>query len=275
MTFAPKEVSRELGTPVELYLFELDTDRFAYTNGEDSIVFDSVTYLPTPVSRSSVVSTVDSKENQIDITLPGDNAFARLYIGVIPGEFPEITIRQLHRNDPGSEAIFVFQGSVSSVGFVDNLRRAQLACQSITSASRRMMPRFTFQGLCNHNLYDGGCTEPEAANEEFATVTAVSGRTLTLTGISNLGSTTFWRGGFIQFGNEYRTVMVQAMDVVTLDLPFLNDPTSASVRILPGCDHIIDSDCLLKFGSGPDGNVINHSGWPYVPQKNPFVTGLD
>ena len=65
---------------------------------------------------------------------------------------------------------------------------------------------------------------------------------------------------------------------MTVDLPFSANPTGEVVRILPGCDHIIDSDCQLVFQAIgeplADGNTINHSGYPYVPQKNPFE-GLD
>lgn len=275
MVFSDFEVSADQGSPVELYEFDLGGTKFRYTNVERDFVFQSNTYAATPIRRSRVISTFDAKDSQVNIELPGNNIFARLFIGVIPGEFPEITIRQLHRADPSSEAIFVFQGFVSTVGFTEDLDKADLACRPITSASGRIIPRHTYQALCNHNLYDPNCnrdgTVSEATFEENVTVDSISGRTLTIAaGQLSTEAAAFWQAGFIQFGNEYRQIVLQPVGrVMTLDLPFLEDPTGSIVRILPGCDHIIDSDCDLVYS-----NTINHGGSPYVAPKNPFE-GLD
>jgi uncharacterized phage protein (TIGR02218 family) len=271
MTYASRERSKEAGKPIELFLFELGLSRFAYTNRETSITFESQIYEPIPISRSKIVTTLDNKDSQVNIRLPGDNTFARMYIGVIPGEFPEITIRQLHTNDPDSQAIFTFQGFVSTVGFMDDCKRADVACRPLTSASSRTIPRHTFQALCNHNLYDGNCTQLEADFEESPTVASVSGRQVTISAgtATNLSGSGYWEAGFIQFGNEFRTINVQADNVMTLNLPFLQAVTGQTVRMLPGCNHIIDQDCDSVFS-----NTLNHGGFPYVPFRNPF-NGLD
>ena len=40
------------------------------------------------------------------------------------------------------------------------------------------------------------------------------------------------------------------------------------VDVFAGCDHTVDT-CDQKFD-----NVINYGGWPYVPSKNPFESGI-
>ncbi len=271
MTFSEFEVSPDSGRPIEIYEFKLGNDRFRYTNVERDFEFQSDTYQSVPVSRSRITSSYDSKDSQVNIELPGDNIFARLYIGIIPGEFPEVTIRQLHRNDPDAEAVFVFQGFVSTVGFSEDLRQADLACRPSTSSSGRIIPRHTFQGLCNHSLYDPRCTVLEPTFEENVTVEGVDNRELTVdSGQLSTEVAEFWTAGFIEFGNEFRTIVAQSTRVMTLDFPFLNDPTGETIRILPGCDHLIASDCDLTYA-----NIVNHGGYPYVPTKDPFGTGLD
>lgn len=270
MTYTAIEVSPESGTPVEVYDFTIGTTVFRNTNAERDFTFSGNLYTATPISRSRVISTIDSKDSQVSIELPGDNIFARLFVGIIPGELPTLTIRQLHRLDPASEAVFVFQGLVSTVGFSDDLKQADLACRPLTSASGRLIPRHTWQELCNHTLYDPRCTITEISREENVTVQSVSLRDLTINaGQLSTEAAEFWTNGFIQFGNEFRTISKQTVRTMTLDLPFREDPTGQTVRILPGCDHLISGDCLLVYN-----NVVNHGGDPYAPLKNPFE-GLD
>ncbi len=277
--FVKHEISTEDGSPIELYEFILGGTPFRYTNAEQDFVYQSNEFLAAPVSRSKIVSTIDDKDSQVDVKLPGDNTFARLYIGVIPAEFPEVTIRQLHTNDIDAEAIFVFQGAVSTVGFGNNLSESSLACKPITSTSGRTVPRHTYQSLCNNSLYDPRCGELEADREEFVLCESVDGSRILTIGAGELSTEVdgHWSGGFIEFGSEFRTISVQpAGRIMTIDLPFLNDPTGSSIRILPGCNHIIGEDCLNKFGTSPatGGNTVNHTGYPQVGQKNPFE-GLD
>jgi uncharacterized phage protein (TIGR02218 family) len=270
MSFEQYEESVDSGAPLELYEFSLGLTKFRYTNAEKDFTFQTQVYTATPIERSRIISTIDSKDGQVNIELPGNNVFARLYIGIIPGEFPEITIRQLHVPDPSAEAIFVFQGSVSTVGFVDDLRKANLACRPITSASSKVIPRDTFQGQCNNNLYDDRCTISEPAFDENVTVATVVDRVVTIdSGQLSTEVAGYWLGGFIEHLNEFRSIVVQSGRIMTVDLPFLDSPAAATVRILPGCNHIIDEDCDLVYS-----NTVNHTGFPYVPTKNPFE-GLD
>ncbi len=271
MTYTQFETSPDSGAPVELFDFTLGASNFRYVNQERDFTFLGNVYTATPVSRSNIVSSFDSKDSQISVELPGDNVFARLFIGIVPASLPEVTIRQLHLTDPAQESIFVFRGFVSTVGFSGDLSKSSLACRPLTSGSGRIVPRYTFQGLCNHVLYDESCTIQESAFQENVTVESVSGRLLTVNAgqLSN-EDLNRWTGGFIQFGTEFRQIVKQpAGRVMTLDLQFLNTPAGGTIRILPGCDYVINGDCLTIYN-----NVVNQAGFPYVPTKNPFE-GLD
>ena len=49
----------------------------------------------------------------------------------------------------------------------------------------------------------------------------------------------------------------------------------STVVVLAGCDHSVTT-CDTKFNTPEDtqSNVINYGGFPFVPGKNPFETGL-
>lgn len=271
MSFSIEERSREDGQPIELYQFNLGGDSFVYTNQEGDETYDAITYISESISRSSVKNTIDTKENQLTITVPSTNPFARLFVTVIPGDRASITVRQVHRTDTSDEVVVVFKGFVSTVGFAQNGKAVKINCRPITSAAERPVPRHTYQGLCNHMLYDARCTLSEAVFEENADITAVSGRNITTSGLTNVGvAADYWEAGFCQFGNEYRLIVSQTENVFKLNIPFANTVNGETLRFLPGCKHRRVTDCQTKFG-----NAVNYGGFPFVPTKNPFATGLD
>jgi len=53
-------------------------------------------------------------------------------------------------------------------------------------------------------------------------------------------------------------------------LPFSTSPMGQTVKCNKGCKHRVTADCLNRFA-----NTANYGGFPYVPKKNPFQTGLD
>jgi len=271
MSFSIEERSREDGQPIELYQFALGGDFFTYTNQESDETYGAIVYTAETISRTSIKNTIDAGENQITITVPSTNAFARLFVTVIPGDRASITIRQVHRTDTADETVVAFKGFVSTVGFGQDGKAVKINCRQITSAAERPVPRHTYQGLCNHMLYDARCGLSEATFEENATITAVDGRNVTTSGLTNVGGgDDYWEAGLCQFGSEYRLIVGQTANVMKLNIPFANTINGESLRFVPGCKHRRVTDCQTKFS-----NAINYGGFPFVPTKNPFETGLD
>lgn len=76
-------------------------------------------------------------------------------------------------------------------------------------------------------------------------------------------------------GDDHRLILSQSGDDVTLLLPFPETIVGSTVVLLAGCDHSITT-CDTKFNTPEDtlSNVINYGGFAFVPNKNPFETGL-
>lgn len=269
MTFDTQERSAEGGQPIELFKFDLGGTLYTYTNQESTQTFDAIVYTPEAISRGKIQNSFEQKKTQLTITVPVDNEFAQLFISIIPGETAILEVRQVHRTDGADQTVLIFKGRVGTVGFSNDGKSAKITCRPIMAAVERPIPRHTYQGLCNHMHYDDRCTVVQGSFEETGSVTTVNGRNITTSGLTNVSSSDYWEAGFVQFGVEYRLIVAQTDNVFRLNLPFSADIVGETLTFLPGCKHR-RSDCATKFS-----NIENYGGYPFVPTKNPFETGLD
>lgn len=280
MVFNTLETGSESGQPIELYTFRLGNGtptRYTSSQNEVTLTTTLEVFTPVAIERGNLVEELNNPNtNRLQITLPAGDDWVAQFRNIAPGQRATITIRRLHRADLGGseDTITIFKGTVRNVSFSKNGRQAVLQVLPITSAMSRPMPRRTYQNLCNHMLYDSRCgileNDPNFRLSN-ALVTAVSGDVITVTGAAAFDALAdFFEGGFITFGDDYRTVVAQSGDNLTVITPFLSSPDGELVSVNAGCKHRVTTDCLNKFN-----NLSNYGGFPYVPTKNPFATGLD
>lgn len=280
MTFDAFETAQETGAPIEIYRFDLGADTFEYTSAEDDQVVSTITYSAIPIQRGPISHRSGESQEPLTITVPGDNEFAIKYISNVPGVQAFVTIQRFHRTDtPTPQVITVFEGFVQSVAFVEQAKEARIAVAPTESARSRPIPRFTYQGLCNHILYDSGCKvnkDDVAFKLSSGSVTVISGNDITVPGAAAFGDGWF-TGGYVELlsGTDFRLVLNHVGDVLTLLLPFPTDAES-TVNVYAGCDHSI-ATCNSKFFTSEDvtSNVINFGGYAFVPTRNPFESGLN
>ncbi len=272
MSYAGFETAGETGNPLELYLFTLSGVPYALNNGEVTWTFNAQDYDPEFVRRGAIKNEADKSGSQLEINISSDHDFAQLFIGVVPGERATVEVFQVHRTDtPGFETKQIFEGTVATVAFHDDGKQAKIICRPLTSAGERPIPRRTYQGLCNHILFDSRCGLLEAAFTETGPVTVVSGRFVTITGLTNVGGgDDYWEAGYIRFGDERRLIVAQAANVFKLNIEFRDSPLLQTVSVIPGCKLRRVTDCATKFN-----NVLRFGGFSYVPLKNPFDSGID
>ncbi len=278
MTFDSFESSVEGSQPIELYRFVLGSETFEYTSAEDQVTVGGLDYDPIPIKRTRVGQGPEERSNQMQITVPGTNVFARRYIANVPGPRAELTISRVQRPDfPGPEVVALFVGFVQSVAFTANAKVAKIAVLPITSAVSRPIPRFTYMGLCNHVLYDSGCKadDTDTAFRHTGTVTAINGNVITVSGATGFADD-FFTAGFVEAGgSDSRLILDHVGNDLTLLLPFPEDILNTTVVVLAGCDHTI-TVCDQKFFTPEDvaSNVINYGGFAFVPTRDIFQNGL-
>jgi hypothetical protein len=270
--FDALESSLELSRPIEVYKFALGGTTFLYTSAEDEITLTPDTYVPEAISRNSIAQGQDDRRRVLDITVPSSNAFAAKYKVTPPGQKATLSIIRLQRDETPTfnTQELIYKGSVQSVQFPDAGETAKISVQSIEAASSRVIPRVTFIGQCNHVLYDAGCGVDPSLFDFLGTVSTVSGNDITLTGAGASGID--FVGGYCKptAASDFRLILAQSGDVLTLMLPFESDVTGANVQAFAGCDHNIEGDCALVFD-----NIAENASFSFVPNKNPFATGLD
>lgn len=270
-TFDILESGREASRPIELYEFILGAEIFRFASTEDDIVVGPNTFIGSSISRGRIKQGSDQANRNLTITMPSTEPFAKKYVTIPPGERASISIFRYQRDEIPSfnTQVLVFKGFLKSTRFPDNGNSTSLICRSIESALNRSMPRFTFMGMCQHILYDLACGALASNFDHFGTATSVVGLDITVGGLSASGLDVV--GGYIRPTAEvdFRTIISQSGDVVTLNIPFANDPSGANMQVFAGCDHLIAGDCALVFD-----RVADFGGFPFVPSKDIFATGV-
>lgn len=273
-TYDQAESSAAASRPVELVSFEIGSSPpYRYTTAPLDLTVAGNAYVAQPgLSRSGVVLGASANDQTVSVELPANNAFAALYVDIVPAEVAVCTILRVNRGESPSFATtqLVFQGRVKAVKFSPDKRKASIGVQSREASFNKQMAAYTFQGPCNHQLYSPLCGSDPAAHTFTGTVAAVSGATITVSGLDASGMD--FVGGYCHptATSDFRMVIAQAVDVLTLLLPFAQSPLGQSIDVLEGCDHTLE-DCANLHD-----RVVAFGGFAWCPgdSNNPFRTGV-
>jgi uncharacterized phage protein (TIGR02218 family) len=268
MTYQAQESSVESGQPVELYEFTIGGTTYRYTSSEDEVTFNSQTWFPRAIQRSDPAQANEDRKQELTVTLPSDDEVASKYIGIPPGQLMQLVVIRFHRGD--TEAYVLWSGRITGAAYKDQGARCLLQGLTTESAFSRAIPRFKYSGLCNHILYDGGCKVSKASFKYTGTVSSEVGNVIVVDGLLSSKGAGWALGGYVTTGDtDYRLVIGQNGDELTLSVNFASSVLSSSVDVYAGCAHTI-TVCDTKFS-----NKDNFGGFPQVPTKNPFSVGLD
>jgi uncharacterized phage protein (TIGR02218 family) len=271
MSYQAQEQSIEVGSPIELYEISYDSVTYRYTSGDAEYTDDATTrtYAPLLISRSDIEYTTDLAKGSLELQVQYDAVFLDMFRTSVPSGVVSITLKRVHRTDLSSQIIVVWKGRIINVSWANNT--ATLACEPIRASVQRYGLRRLFQYQCPHVLYGATCGVSRALYEVTGIVESITGSTIHVTGLSSF-TTDYFAGGYAQYvsstmiTNERRMITnsVGGSNEITLVSPPVNLNVGDTVRVYPGCDHIIDT-CGTKFN-----NVVNFGGFPYTPTKNPF-----
>lgn len=280
MTFDAFESGQEDSQPIEIITITIGAEQFFWTSSEDIVTVGTQDYEPIPIQRGRIVQSPESRESVVDFTVDGENKFAIKYIGVVPGNRAKIKVERVQRPDfPAPEVVTLYEGFVQSVKFSKDGYSAVIASLPIAAALSRAIPRYTYQSLCNHVLYDDLCkvddtdTTWRLGNAEVLTV---SGATITVQGADGEADG-YYTGGFVEAlgGQDARLILEHTGTSLLLLLPFPFDIVGQVVNVFAGCDHTPDT-CDSKFFTTEDltSNVINYGGFAFVPTRDIFRVGI-
>lgn len=264
--------SIEDSRPIELFEFNLGSTPFRFTSAEDEIPIGSDVYTPIAIARGQIEQGSDQSNRNLTVTMPATEAFAQKYRSIPPGEKASLNIFRYERDEsPAFDTqVLMFKGNVQSVAYPNDGHSATFAIRSIESALNRNLPRFTFAGMCQLILYSAACGANASSFDHLGAASSISGDTITVAGAGASGFD--FVGGYLQPTSvtDFRLITAQSGDVLTLLLPFAEDPTGLTMQVFAGCDHLVAGDCALVFDQ-----VANFGGYAFVPNKAIFEVGID
>lgn len=266
------ESSDDGSEPLEIYTITMGTSTFRYTSNSHDVVVNSHTYVASGIKRSKI-ATSNKRNEKITLTFSGDNAFAQSFLGIAPGERAFVNIIRLQRNEVPTydTQALIYKGQVAAGSYGRDGTEIQLTATSVEAAADRKIPRFTFMGMCNHILFDSRCKKGTSGFVAQGAASGASGNTIQVAECAAFADG-FFNGGWCKPVSEsdYRLVIKHVGSTLTLLLPFSGNVDGSTVDVFAGCDHTVGGDCSSKFD-----NVENFGGFPFVPTKNLFATGLD
>lgn len=268
MSFQEYEDSVESGQPIELYHFSIGAEDYYYTSCESSdITFGGHTYVSRQIARNSPDQSTEEGRGKLELILLSDDAVCSRYVGVPPPDTLFVVVTKFHRSDLLDGRI-IWNGKIIAVSYTKDGALCKMTAVASESMVSQQIPTYTYQGLCNHFLYDANCQVLATSFKYTGTVSAVSGDTLTIDGLLAAKGADWAIAGKIVLGTDARLVRAQAGDVLTLSAPFPASPLGQSLDVYAGCDHTL-ATCNSKFA-----NALNYGGFPFVPTKNVFQTGV-
>lgn len=261
MAFSDIEASAASGSKIELYTLTVGSEAYyLHTSIEDTISYGGHDYVPQAISRGVITSKSDE---DVKVEMPADHDFPVLFLEMSPSSRCFLAIHAFHRSLP-SDVQQIFVGEIRNVLFINNMSKAELSVLPAASAFSKPITDRTFQCSCNHVLFSDGCGILRSSYNFVGTVSAVSGRTVTVPGLQASKGDGWATGGYVALGTEdTRLIIDQTGDVLTLSLPFYVTALAQSVTVYAGCDRTIET-CYSKFS-----NTDNFDGCPYLA-GNPF-----
>ena len=110
---AKEEASRR--QPAELYHIQCQDSHWYYTSGDAPVDFDSHTWAPAAIKRSSAHYDAKLEGTRISVTFARTDPAIAGYLAQSPVELSSITIHKLFRDQDPMEACLIFTGVILSV----------------------------------------------------------------------------------------------------------------------------------------------------------------
>lgn len=246
---------------------------YAYTDAEQPITFDGVTYEPIPIEREAINSsgTLDKamlKVRASDLANIGDE-----FKAYPPAQVVNLIIRQGHVGESTnvqSNYPVIWTGRVLGCGYPPN--EIEMTCEPISTAIKRPGLRRNYQTSCPHVLYGSECRANRAAATRQTTVMAATNSRVTVSsGWNGSFEKAKFQGGMIGWTRsngvkELRTIL--QVDAATNRLLIAGTLTDLAVGdtvdVILGCAHDM-TDCANLHS-----NIHNYGGQPWIPLQNPI-----
>ena len=252
----------ELKELVELYRIDFgDGTVLRLTSYDEGVDGGDGYYAPAVIKRSEIKRDLDLRSSDLTIAVAADDTAIR---EALSRTFPmaKVTLTRLFLSGEGERV--VWKGYVRSVAARTHV--VTLKCAPIHACLDAKLPRYSYQSICNHQLFDDRCGLSADAYKVTTTVT-VDGNTLRSSAFDEKPEGYFTLGKVVYSG-DVRLITHHEGDTIWLQAAFDDSPNGKTVDVYPGCDKKPET-CKRKFN-----NLENFLGFPYIPLRNPVIWGI-
>ena len=272
MTYAASEASKHGGKPIELFRYEGTYQNFYYTSGQKVVSFQAPDegapndYIPLAMKRSSVPQATQDDDNaEVTIEMPVSTDIVAIYgFQISP---PKLSLTIFRGHTPG-EYVRYWSGDVENIQVARGTATVRVP-SGLASALSADFPNVYYQTPCNHTLFDPRCGVPAVDWTVDTAITAVAGVNVTVASIGAFDGKLLGGDALLPSG-ERRMIVAQAGNVLTLNYPFADANVTDAITVMTGCDLAWGGDCKLRYN-----NTRRFGGFPFIPPKNIFRTGLE
>ncbi|AJY68806.1 tail protein [Geobacter sulfurreducens] len=253
---------------VELYAFASSSAQFYLTPHEFDVELDGNLYKSLALERNELALGAEAAKSALDLKLPPNCDLVRhLLANSLTGDTTSITLR-IGRRDSWGDYWWIsgtrWMGRVLGVEVADDVARVR--CESAQVSLKRIGLRRLYSRKCSHVLYSAACGASPISGS--AIVTQVYGRNVEFEGGIPGSVSGGLAGGWLQTPEGARHMIVsEGWSSVELLYPAAIEP-GVLVSLTVGCDHST-ATCQSRFN-----NLDNYGGFPAIPIKNPFSTGV-
>ena len=253
---------------VELYAFNSASGQFLLTPHEFDVDLDGNLYASLSIERNELALGAEAAKSALELKLPPDCDLVRHLLATsLTGETTSITLR-IGRRDTWGDYWWLsgtrWMGRVLGVEVADDVARVR--CESAQVSLKRIGLRRLYSRKCSHVLYSAACGASPITASAF--VLEVYGRSVELDGGVPGWVSGGLAGGWLQTPDGARHMIIGDYGSgVELLYPAALEP-GTEVLLTVGCDHST-ATCQTRFD-----NLDNYGGFPAIPSKNPFSTGV-
>ena len=246
------------------FVYGLDTIE-QYTSWHEDIPsgLEGAPYTAIPIKRSNINLDTQIGKTSVTVTSILIPAFAQ-FLTDMPILPVGMNIKRMSEDDHTSYEV-IFAGRILSVTFSDGVASAQ--CEGSSLALNARFPKLVCKTTCNHRVFDQGCGLDIVTWAFDGTVSAISGNTITITGLDAVGN--YFGGGYVirNEDNNARMITRQSGDVIDINSSIPIFQNGDVVQVVPGCNGN-KSTCENTFG-----NLMNFLGMVTIPTRNVTVYG--
>ena len=266
MSFDERETSSYDGQPFELYRFTTEDAEYCFTGGDEKRTYQDAAYEPSIITHSGTNQSTEVSGGHITVTVPRDHAIATMFVAFIPSTPLYLTILRGHDGD--DQMMVVFTGRVQSCKFMPD-DTCELDCAPESELLKREIATALFQRPCNRALFDDGCGVNKETYRKSGAIAEVSADGLTIAADFFAAMPNDWFAtGYIEQAAHKRMIVSHTGNTVTLMNAMPGLFAGMEINAYPGCDRT-HGGCVSKFDNG-----TNFLGYQWIPNKNPFSSGV-